>query len=339
MKRRIFITLLILTSVMAVVAIALTVLVFSVCYQANGTGTVDLLSVFPWILLVLLVILLATLLLAVILSNRIMKPINEIPKLIRQENEVSIYEEFQPLVETIHRQNMGLLNGAKVREDFTANVTHELKTPLTSISGYAELIENGMVADAENITRFAGEIRQNANRLLALINDIIRLSELDNAENGETLEPVNLYEVAKSCATMLQISAEKHHVTLRIEGEDSFVMSTRQMMEELLLNLCNNAIRYNNEAGMVEVSIFRQGGKVALIVKDNGIGIPKEHQERIFERFYRVDKGRSKSTGGTGLGLAIVKHILVRHDAGLELYSEEGRGTQVKITFKETQKP
>jgi two-component system phosphate regulon sensor histidine kinase PhoR len=192
-----------------------------------------------------------------------------------------------------------------------------------------------MVEDMDNITRFAAEIHQSANRLLSLINDIIRLSELDNNESSESFEAINLYEVAQACIDMLQITAAKHQVALSVEGEAAYVSSTRQMMEELIFNLCQNAIRYNNENGKVAVSVKRQRGKVVLQVKDNGIGIPREHQERIFERFYRVDKGRSKSTGGTGLGLAIVKHILARHDAELELESEVGRGTKIKVNFKE----
>lgn len=219
-----------------------------------------------------------------------------------------------------------------MRQEFTANVSHELKTPLTAISGYSELIENGM-ANAQDITRFAAGIHKNAKRLLTLINDTIRLSELD-ATSEVPFEALNLYDIATTSVDMLQINAEKHQVSLYLEGEPCEIRGDKQMMEELLYNLCDNAIRYNNKGGKVWVRVTREAeGEICLQVKDTGIGIPKEHQERIFERFYRVDKSRSKSTGGTGLGLAIVKHIVAKHGARLELNSGVGKGTTIRIFF------
>ena len=205
---------------------------------------------------------------------------------------------------------------AKLRQEFTANVSHELKTPLTAISGYAELIENGMISSDDEIRRMAGEIHNNSGRLITLINDVIRLSV-----------------VAQSSVKMLQINAEKHHVTLTFEGEDAFIWGTRQMVDEVVYNLCDNAIRYNKENGSVTVRVYRENGRAVLQVQDTGIGIPQECQERIFERFYRVDKGRSKLTGGTGLGLAIVKHILMRLKGELKLVSTPGQGTIITIAF------
>ena len=181
--------------------------------------------------------------------------------------------------------------------------------------------------------RFAHGIHSSANRLLTLINDIIRLSELDGAEEEIVLERLNLYELANTCVEMLTMNAEKHKVTISISGSECYIDGNKQMMEELLYNLCDNAIRYNNVGGKVEVEVYYRGGHTYLIVRDTGIGIPKEHQERIFERFYRVDKSRSKSTGGTGLGLAIVKHIIAQHNAQLELESEAGKGTTIKVVF------
>lgn len=221
---------------------------------------------------------------------------------------------------------------AKMRQEFTANVSHELKTPLTAISGYSELIENGMISSESEIRRMAGEIHSNSGRLITLINDVIRLSELDE-EQEEVLQKIPLLVAAKSCVQMLQINAEKHGVTLTLEGEEVSLWGTRQMVDEVLYNLCDNAIRYNKENGSVTVKVHRQNDCAVLIVQDTGIGIPEECQKRIFERFYRVDKGRSKSTGGTGLGLAIVKHILVRLKGKLSLVSKPGEGTMITIVF------
>ena len=229
-------------------------------------------------------------------------------------------------------ENEGVLAAAKSRQDFTANVSHELKTPLTAISGYAELIENGMVEKEQQI-HFATEIRRNAQRLLSLINDIIKLSELDSSEAQQGFEQLDLYGLVKDCMENLQVNAEQRKVALNFDGTDCMVRGNRQLLTELVENLCQNAIRYNNEGGTVNVTVHKLGGKTVLTVEDNGIGIPKDQQERVFERFYRVDKSRSKETGGTGLGLAIVKHIVQLHDAELTLDSEVGRGTTIKVEF------
>jgi len=237
-----------------------------------------------------------------------------------------------PFVNMIQEQHRNIINNAKLRQEFTANVSHELKTPLTSISGYAELIETGMASEAD-ISRFAHGIHESAKRLLTLINDIIRLSELDGAEEEIKYESLNLYQLADTCVEMLTMNAQKHKVSIQIKGEECFIHANKQMIEEVLYNLCDNAIRYNNEGGKVVVEVYPGDAGAVLRVKDTGIGIPKEHQERIFERFYRVDKSRSKSTGGTGLGLAIVKHIIAKHGAMMELESEVGKGTSVTIIF------
>ncbi len=211
-------------------------------------------------------------------------------------------------------------------------MSHELKTPLTAISGYAELIENGM-AEKEDVTRFAGEIHRNSKRLLTLINDTIRLAELDAMEKTIEFEDVDLYEIAVNCVNMLQISAEKHQVQISLSGERCILYANKNMMEELVYNLCDNAIRYNNTGGSVQVQVREGQEQVELSVRDTGIGIPEKSQKRVFERFYRVDKSRSKQTGGTGLGLAIVKHIIAQHNAQITLTSEVGKGTEVKVIF------
>ena len=265
-------------------------------------------------------------------TRKLIEPIEYLATNLDKEERVNTYPELTPFMNMIYKQHEDILKAARMRQDFTANVSHELKTPLTSISGYSELIENGMAAN-EDVRRFAGEIHKNSSRLLTLINDIIRLSELDSANVSQLSEKINLYQVAETCVNMLQLNAEKHHVKLFFSGEPSYVIASKEMMEELVYNLCDNAIRYNNEDGMVFVSVHTKEGRVVLTVKDTGIGIPKEHQERVFERFYRVDKSRSKSTGGTGLGLAIVKHIVAQVNAQMKLVSEPGKGTTITVIF------
>ena len=271
-------------------------------------------------------------------TKSLMKPIEELSHHLDEYEEIPVYKEMLPFVKTIQKQHEDIMKNARMRQEFTANVSHELKTPLTSISGYAELIEHHM-ASPEDVPRFAGEIHRNATRLLNMINDIIKLSELDATENStRPMDSVPLYVLAENCVDMLQLHAEKHQVTLDMEGEPCNILGNKEMIEETLYNLCDNAIRYNNPGGTVHVTVRPQGDKVLLKVADTGIGIPKEHQKRIFERFYRVDKSRSKATGGTGLGLAIVKHIVTQHGAELNLESEPGKGTTITILFENAEK-
>lgn len=265
-------------------------------------------------------------------TRKLIAPIEQLATNLNQKEKIETYSELTPFINMIYQQHEDILKNARMRQDFTANVSHELKTPLTAISGYSELIENGMATE-ENTRRFAGEIHKSATRLLTLINDIIRLSELDATDVSHSFENINLYQVAETCVNMLQMNAEKHHVQIFFEGEPCQVFSTKEMVEELVYNLCDNAIRYNVEGGKVFVLVKKENGNILLSVKDTGIGIPKKHQDRIFERFYRVDKSRSKSTGGTGLGLAIVKHIVAQSDACMELISEPGKGTEIRIVF------
>ncbi len=216
----------------------------------------------------------------------------------------------------------------KMRREFTANVSHELKTPLTSISGYAEMIASGIASD-DDIPEFASRIQRESKRLLALISDIIRLSSLDEGAPGEESEPVDLAEIADECRDVLLKSAEDHKVSLVLDTEPLVVKGSRSLLSEMLYNLMDNAIRYNREGGSVFVTV--RDGRAS--VRDTGIGIPEEHRSHVFERFYRVDKSRSKQTGGTGLGLAIVKHIAGQYGAAIDLESEEGVGTEITVTF------
>lgn len=215
------------------------------------------------------------------------------------------------------------------RREFTANVSHELKTPLQSIMGSAELIENGLVA-AQDMPRFVGHIRTEAARLVSLIEDIIRLSQLD--EGGELpFEVCDLAEIARETTDSLADAAEQRKISLTFSGEPLGLCSVKRLLSEICYNLCDNAIKYNREGGHVMVSTGRAGDEAVLTVRDTGIGIPPEHQERIFERFYRVDKSHSKESGGTGLGLSIVKHAVQDLGGRIELDSTPGEGTEIKV--------
>lgn len=217
------------------------------------------------------------------------------------------------------------------RREFTANVSHELKTPLQSIIGSAELMEHGLVK-AEDTPRFIGTIRQEATGLVNLINDIILLSRLDE-EVQLPNETVEMREVAESVIDVLQPFAEKRKIHLSVEGDRYSLSGVRRYLYEVVYNLCDNALRYNIEGGKVTIRLTKADGKKILAVSDTGIGIAKEHQSRIFERFYRVDKSHSKETGGTGLGLSIVKHGVRYHNGSIKLDSELGKGTTITVIF------
>ncbi len=219
----------------------------------------------------------------------------------------------------------------KMRREFTANVTHELKTPLTSISGYAEIIASGL-AQPEDIQGFAGKIQKESGRLITLIGDIIELSKLDDGAQGENFAPVDLSEVAQEVADDLRSNAEKHDVEILVEAERSIIKGNRSQLYELIYNLCDNAIRYNRPNGKVKITVVNTDTESIVKVSDTGIGIPQKYHKRIFERFYRVDKSRSKETGGTGLGLAIVKHIAELHHGNVTLESNAD-GTTFTAVF------
>ena len=290
-------------------------------------------SMIPAVAGMMVLMVVVCIILARFLTKSIIGPIEEMVVNIDDYSVVPAYKELVPFANLIRKQHTDILGAAKMRQDFTANVSHELKTPLTAISGYAELIENGMVGQNE-IVSFSAKIRENVERLLSLINDTIRLSELDNgAAQDNTMETFDLNEMAERCVENLKMYARKHEVNIACIGVSTCITANRGMISELIDNLCNNAIRYNNKNGSVLVEVGVREGHAFLRVKDTGIGIPKEHQERVFERFYRVDKSRSKQTGGTGLGLAIVKHIVAIHGATLHLESEEGKGTEITVTF------
>ncbi len=223
----------------------------------------------------------------------------------------------------------------QMRREFTANVSHELKTPLHTIAGCAELLENGMVRP-EDTAKFYSQIRGEAGRMIALVEDIIRLSHLDEGAEDMKREPVDLYDLAAETVMSLSREAESAGVSVSAQGESAVVCGIPQLLESIVYNLTDNAIKYNRQGGTVKVSVERLSDGVRLSVADTGIGIPPEHRERIFERFYRVDKSRSKELGGTGLGLSIVKHAARLHHAKVELQSAEGEGTVITVVFQPT---
>ena len=217
------------------------------------------------------------------------------------------------------------------RREFTANVSHELKTPLQGIIGSADLIQSGMVKP-EDMPRFVGHIQKEASRLLALIEDIIRLSQLDE-QNDMPTEKVELFETAKEVQTTLENAAKEKNVTVILNGEHAEINGVKRLIYEIVYNLCDNAIKYNTDGGKVDITVSSDGKNAKIRVADTGIGIPPEHRDRIFERFYRVDKSHSKASGGTGLGLSIVKHAIQYHNGKITLESEVGKGTTITVEF------
>lgn len=294
----------------------------------------NVLPIFAVIVILLFVI---CIICAYLITKSLVSPIEDMADNLNKSDIQPKYKELIPFVNAIQKQHRDIIQVSQMRQEFTANVSHELKTPLASISGYSELIETG-VASGDDVIHFAHEIHQNTNRLLVLINDIIRLSQLDSVDFQIELEDVNLYEVAQDCVDMLYMNASQHNVELNFTGDEVVIRGNGSMLEEALYNLIDNAIRYNKENGKVTVRVEEDSKEVRFIVEDTGIGISQEDKERIFERFYRVDKSRSKQTGGTGLGLAIVKHIVLKHDAKIEVESELGQGTRTTIRFPKDNK-
>ncbi len=305
--------------------------VIRVSMEAHNMTSIFMAS-FPFILVFVIVILMICVYLARMMTSQLLTPIYKMAEHIDDPLVVPEYEELIPFANKIRNQHEDILQAAKSRQDFTANVSHELKTPLTAISGYAELIENKMVEPDQEIY-FASQIRKNAQRLVRLINDIIRLSEVDSQSMDRVFTNVDIYELVKECCGELRVMASNANIRLSYTGYSCIVNGDMELLRELILNLIQNAVRYNNPGGSVDVCVFNKQKHVVLSVTDDGIGIPKETQEQIFERFYRVDKSRSRKTGGTGLGLAIVKHIVEMHDAQIRVESEVGKGTSMIVEF------
>ncbi len=304
--------------------------------KANYTGAFAAFKeIFPGLLLAALAVCALCWAASSALVGGIMRPITEMAGVLGESDDAP-FKELEGFVREVREQQRKKSENERSRREFTANVSHELKTPLTSISGYAEMIMSGMARD-EDVHNFAGKIHAEAGRLIILIGDIIKLTELDGIPSRTPAEKVDLHQLAKEVIKILEYSAKQRGVSFRFSGGQSFVFGDRRMLGELIYNLCDNAVRYNRPGGQVEISTTMTKFGAGLMVKDDGIGMADEHQDRVFERFYRIDKSRSKETGGTGLGLAIVKHIALQHGATISLESQQGKGTAITVLFpKET---
>ena len=274
------------------------------------------------------------------LTKKIVAPINAIdPDNPMQYYERDEYREVEPLLRRIAAQQSQLRRdraeierASLIRQEFTANVSHELKTPLHAISGYAELLESGL-AKPEDVKPFAGKIRSESCRMTKLVEDIIDLTRLDAGSADYVFEPCNLLRIAENAVDSLQSEAAGQSITLSLRGESAPMSGVPRLLHSIVYNLCDNAIKYNRPGGRVDVNVAPEGEKVVLRVSDTGVGIPKDSIDRIFERFYRVDKSRSKAVGGTGLGLSIVKHAALIEKADVRVESEPGEGSTFTVTF------
>ena len=268
-------------------------------------------------------------------TKRLVRPIYELDLEHPLENKT--YDELTPFLEAMDRQNKEKEAVANMRKEFSANVSHELKTPLTSISGYAEIMKNGMVRP-EDIPLFSERIYKEARRLITLVEDIIKLSKLDEESVELEKEEVDLYELTREIISRLSPQAAQKNIRMEVTGEPVKYFGIRQILDEMIYNVCENAVKYNVENGRVSVWVGNTLDGPKVTVTDTGIGIPREHHERIFERFYRVDKSHSKERGGTGLGLSIVKHGALLHGAKVTVDSMPGRGTKIEMQFPKGEK-
>ena len=268
-------------------------------------------------------------------TKRLVRPIYELDLEHPLENKT--YDELTPFLEAMDRQNKEKEAVANMRKEFSANVSHELKTPLTSISGYAEIMKNGMVRP-EDIPLFSERIYKEARRLITLVEDIIKLSKLDEESVELEKEEVDLYELTREIISRLSPQAAQKNIRMEVAGEPVKYFGIRQILDEMIYNVCENAVKYNVENGRVSVWVGNTLDGPKVTVTDTGIGIPREHHERIFERFYRVDKSHSKERGGTGLGLSIVKHGALLHGAKVTVDSMPGRGTKIEMQFPKGEK-
>ena len=288
--------------------------------------------------ILMLVIILVEFMLVQKQTKQLIEPINNLD--LEHPLENVCYDELKPLLLRVDQQNKQiaaqleeLKQTEAVRREFSANVSHELKTPLMSISGYAELMMNGMVRP-ENIKDFSGRIYKEANRLGNLVADIIQLSRLDEQQDSNVaMENVNLDELAEDVVSNLIEHARKKDIRMEYYGKSVEILGVRHVLYEMLYNIADNAVRYTNPGGYIRIYVGKKGDKPYYMVEDNGIGIPKSEQKRIFERFYRVDKSHSRQTGGTGLGLSIVKHGAMLHHAQINVDSDPGKGTKMELLF------
>jgi two-component system phosphate regulon sensor histidine kinase PhoR len=294
--------------------------------------------------LVVLVIVALSVVMAAKFSQNILRPINRLD--VENPDDREIYDELKPFISRIMSQNQQIYHQMEelreehkkqdaMRREFTANVSHELKTPLTSISGFAEIIRDGFVQE-KDIPHFADNIYREAQRLMDLVNDILKLSKLEDGSVRvrEERSRVEMLELCRDVTARLKLHSDRQKTELVCSGENVEIMGYRGILEEIVYNVCDNAIKYNRPGGWVRVTVAEENGEAVVNVEDNGIGIPWEEQERIFERFYRVNKSHSKEVGGTGLGLSIVKHGVALHGGRIGIESEVGRGTKISLYFQ-----
>lgn len=331
-----------------VISVGISVLVFALvcgCYL-NAVDKMSL-STFVVMLVACGAIVFGSFVVSVIISKRLVRPIEQLanqlnmedlsvhePIILRNECEelAPVVAQFEELYRLLIVQLDDVQKTAKIRSDFSANVSHELKTPLTTIKGFGEMLENGIISDTEDVKRYGGTIYRESERLLGLINDIIKLSEVEEiSADPNVFEDADVFEIAAESVKCLEDKAAKHNISIHCEGESCVMKVHSRYIMELILNLVDNAIKYNKPNGNVLVKVERAAGGCAISVRDNGIGIPEEHQDRIFERFYRVDKSRSQLISGTGLGLSIVKYIAAFHHGTVSLYSCPGEGTEIIV--------
>lgn len=290
------------------------------------------------LLIMLIIAVIISAITASYMSRKVVEPLNKID--FENPEESDVYDELKPFTKRIAEENFEKAQREELRQQFTANVSHELKTPLTSISGFAEILKNGGT-DEQTTKDFAQTIYSESQRMIALVNDIIKLSKLDEKSISLEKEALSLREVCREAMESLATEAKKKKVTLNLTGDSGLINGVQPVIYEMVYNLLDNAIKYNVEKGNVSINIQNlmpdnpeRKGRVVLTVKDTGIGIPAEEKERVFERFYRIDKGRSKENGGTGLGLSIVKHAAKYHDASILLNSEKGKGSTFTVIFQ-----
>lgn len=346
MEKKIYQYLVILISIIVIAtSIILTLLFYDIQHRGDDFTLESLmLMMLPGIIGVLVLILVFLYFFSSRLTSSILRPMNratqEIESILsgKEVDNISSFEEFEPFIRTIQSQKNEieraidiLKESEKYRREFTANVSHELKTPLTSINGYAEMISSGMTSP-EDTVKFANTIHKEGLRLLELIESIINLSKIEGqVQNEVTLQTLDLYEIGENTVSRLSNLANDKNIKLYISGDKTIIKANKQMMEDLFSNLIDNAIKYNKIGGLVDVKVYLDGKSAVILVRDTGMGISKEDQERIFERFYRVDKSRSKRISGTGIGLSIVKHIVVYHKGNISLESEKDKGTKIEI--------
>lgn len=317
-----------------------TALVFTACYvqiylmrtaqsveAARGMG----MSILSFTLIIILAaVIVAVFPISKRLTKHIMKPINNVD--INNIGDSEIYDELKSFFARIADENEQKAEMEKIRREFTANVSHELKTPLTTISGYAQMINNGM-AKPEDICEFGKKIEKESDRLLTLIDDIINLSSLDEQTQLEEVGQVDLALITEETICLLEKAAKERGIQIYYSKAPAVIRGNATLISQLVYNLVDNAVKYNKENGKIVIFVGETVDGVELFVKDTGIGIPEADTERIFERFYRVDKSHSKKVGGTGLGLSIVKHVCVCHNASIHVKSILGKGTTMYVTF------